>query len=90
MAFTDADIASAREAAQKGGEPEALYKLGLIYSSGQGDQLDFVQAHMWFNLAAMRGVEAAKMSRKELADHMTTTQVAAALKAAREWLDRPH
>jgi hypothetical protein len=90
MAFTDADIASAREAASRGGEPEALYKLGLIYSTGHGEALDLVQAHMWFNLAAMRGFEAAKTSRKELADHMTTGQVAAALRAAREWLDRKH
>lgn len=63
-----------------------LYRLGLVYSTGQGDDLDLIQAHMWFNLAAMHGSDAAKRCRKELAEHMTTREIAAAQRAAREWL----
>jgi hypothetical protein len=41
---------------------------------------------MWFNLAASRGSEAAKECRRELADQMTTSEIASAQKLAREWL----
>ncbi|MDX2234835.1 MAG: hypothetical protein NW200_10085 [Hyphomonadaceae bacterium] len=88
MAFTDTEIAAAREAAYQAGAPEDLYKLGLIYSTGQGAEIDLVQAHMWFNLAALRGSQCAKECRKELSDQMTTAEVAAAQRAAREWLNK--
>lgn len=87
MAFTDAEIAQAHEAA-RGGDSEDLYKLGLIYSTGEA--ADLVQAHMWFNLAATRGSEAAKACRRELADVMSKHEVAQAQRAAREWLSVKH
>ena len=35
---------------------DELFKMGLLYSTGQGGApLDYVSAHMLFNLAAMRG-----------------------------------
>ena len=40
----------------KQGRAEALYNLGLAYSTGQGVAQDIVAAHKWFNLAAMRGM----------------------------------
>jgi uncharacterized protein len=86
MAFTDAQVANFHAAAATQGAAEDLYRLGLIYSTGQGAPVDLVQAHMWFNLAALRGLPVAKESRRELADQMTEQQVAAALKAAREWM----
>jgi uncharacterized protein len=86
MAFTDSEIAAAHEAARIAANSEDLYKLGLIYSTGQGGGVDLVQAHMWFNLAAMRGSEAAKECRRELAEHMSSSEIAQAQKAAREWL----
>lgn len=89
MAFTDMEIAEARKAASEGA-CDGLYKLGLVYSTGSGDEVDLVEAHKWFNLAALRGSDAAKECRKELADQMTTSEVAAAQRAAREWLDRLH
>jgi len=88
MAFTDSEIAEAHAAVQGAGSPADLYKLGLIYSTGQGADIDLVKAHMWFNLAALRGSQCAKDCRKELADQMSSTEVAAAQKAAREWLTR--
>jgi len=88
MAFTDSEIAEVHEAVRREGDSENLYKLGLIYSTGQ--ELDLVQAHMWFNLAAVRGSEAAKESRRELADQMSKDEIAAALTRAREWLSTKH
>ena len=91
MAFTDADIAEAHQAAtHQGALPDDLYRLGLIYSTGQGAPIDLVEAHKWFNLAAVRGSDSAKACRKELADQMTSDQVREALRGAREWLDRIH
>jgi TPR repeat protein len=88
MAFTDSEIAEAHEAVRRAGDSENLYKLGLIYSTGQ--DVNLVQAHMWFNLAAVRGSEAAKECRRELADQMSKDEVAQAQRAAREWLSVKH
>lgn len=59
---------------------------GLNYSNGIGVEYDLVEAHKWFNIAAMKGNEEAKILRKELAEIMTANQIAAAQKAARNWL----
>jgi uncharacterized protein len=88
MAFTDSEIAEAHELVRTQGDSENLYKLGLIYSTGQ--DVDYVQAHMWFNLAASRGSEAAKESRRELADMMSRDLIAEAQRRAREWLSVKH
>ncbi len=90
MAFTDSEIAAAHEAVRQGGDSENLYKLGLIYSTGQGGAIDLVQAHMWFNLAASRGSDVAKECRRELADQMSKDEIAQAQRAAREWLSVKH
>jgi TPR repeat protein len=88
MAFTDSEIAEAHQAVRERDDSENLYKLGLIYSTGQ--DVDLVQAHMWFNLAATRGSEAAKECRRELADMMSKDEIAVAQKRAREWLSVKH
>jgi TPR repeat protein len=85
MAFTDAEIAETHAAVREAGQSEDLYKLGLIYSTQDG-AVDLVQAHMWFNLAAARGSDAAKECRRELSDQMSRDQVALAQKMAREWI----
>lgn len=90
MAFTDAEIAEAHQAVRNAPHCEDLYRLGLIYATGQGGETDLVQAHMWFNLAAARGSEAAKESRRELADMMSATEIAEAQRRAREWLKTGH
>ncbi len=89
MAFTDAEIAETHQAARDAGMSEDLYKLGLIYSTGEA--VDLIQAHMWFNLAAARGSDSAKECRRELAMQLTGGEIAQAQKLAREWLtDRRH
>ena len=89
MAVTAYEIAEAHEAVRSGGvNSEDLYRLGLIYSTGQGGAIDLVQAHMWFNLAAVRGSDAAKECRREMAEQMSKDAIAEAQKRAREWLSK--
>ena len=65
-----------------------LFKLGLMYSTGQGGApLDLVSAHMIFNLAAMKGSDEARIYRRELSQEMDRDDVAEAQRAARRWLD---
>lgn len=68
------------------GSAEALFELGLMYATGRNGEPDVVTAHKWFNIAAFRGCEAAKARREELAVEMSRDQIAAAQRAAREWL----
>lgn len=65
---------------------EDLYNLGIQYSTGQGVELDYVEAHKWFNLAAMKGNLEARQWRSQLAQEMSPAQVAEAQRQAREWL----
>ncbi len=58
----------------------------LRYSTGKECPVDFVTAHKWFTLAALKGNVSAREYRKELADEMSKAQVAEAQKLAREWL----
>jgi len=66
---------------------DELFRMGLAYSTGQGGApIDYVSAHMLFNLAAMRGSEEGKIYRRELSREMDQNEVAEAQRAAREWL----
>lgn len=65
---------------------DALFELGMRYCIGRGAEPDYVKAHQWFNLAAMKGSDAARQYRCELAREMTAAQVAEAQRRARDWL----
>lgn len=65
-----------------------LFELGLSHATGVGADVDYVEAHKWFNIAALRGDCEAKARRQELTAMMTQSQVSAAQRAAREWLLR--
>jgi uncharacterized protein len=67
---------------------ENLFELGLSHATGVGAEVDYVEAHKWFNIAALRGDAEAKQRRQELTSMMTQSQVSAAQRAAREWLMR--
>jgi len=92
MAFVDVqDEAPApneplEQQAKEDRSAEAMVRLGLMFSTGNGVPLDSVQAHMWFNLAAMMGHEGAKEYRRQVADEMDPAQIAEAQRQAREWL----
>ena len=65
---------------------DALFQLGLMYCTGREVEMDLIQAHKWFNLAALRGNDSAKQYRLEISREMTKKDIAAAQKSAREWL----
>ena len=67
---------------------EALYELGIACASGRSAPADLVSAHKWFNLAAMRGKSEAAGYRREIAAEMSEAEIAAAQRAARDWLAR--
>jgi TPR repeat protein len=74
-----------RDAAR--GDAQACYDLGIVYSSGaDGVDVDLIEAHKWFNIAAMSGSEHAQECRAEIAEDMTAREIIAAQKAARDWL----
>jgi TPR repeat protein len=69
------------------GDARAQYTLGFLYRTGQGVPQDYVQAHMWSNLAA--GYQNAVNNRDAVARLMTPAQIAEAQKLAREWKPKP-
>ena len=71
------------------GDINAYYDLGMVYSSGAaGIDVDLIEAHKWFNLAASRGGhEEARHCRAEVADEMTAREIAEAQTRARSWLN---
>jgi len=74
------------ELAAQTGAPDALFELGMLYATGRDVDVDLVNAHKWFNLAAARGNASALTYRQDLSLEMTTDQIAEAQKQAREWI----
>jgi uncharacterized protein len=69
------------------GSVSALFDLGVAYSTGTGDiEIDLIEAHKWFNLAALNGSEEAMVCRAEISDEMTAREIGEAQKQARAWL----
>ena len=67
---------------------EDCFDLGIAYATGESVEADLVAAHKWFNLAALAGNREAADHRQDLAIEMTGEEIAAAQRAAREWLTR--
>ena len=88
MACLDMGEPELRRLAREDRAADAMYSLGIMYSTGQGVPLDLVQAHKWFNLAAMMGNGEARQWRGQLAAEMNQTDIAEAQKEARAWLQR--
>ena len=69
------------------GDADACYDLGMVYSSGAaGIDVDLIEAHKWFNLAAIAGSESAKDCRRDIAEDMTAREIVTAQAAARAFL----
>ncbi|MGV3579364.1 sel1 repeat family protein [Brevundimonas sp.] len=67
---------------------DALFRLGMMYSSGSGGcPMDRVSAHMIFNLAAMKGSIEARVYRREMSEEMEREEIAEAQRAARRYID---
>lgn len=74
-------------AAAAAGDESAYFDLGVIYSTGShGTGADLIEAHKWFNLAAVAGSEIAKDCRRDIAEDMTAREIATAQAAARAFL----
>jgi TPR repeat protein len=84
--MADNEIAAAMPAAEPA-DAEGCFGLGMIYSSGAGVAVDLVQAHKWFNIAAMRGHSDGARLRREIAEQMSDSEIGCAQRAARDWLN---
>jgi uncharacterized protein len=80
-----ADIELAASAAEPI-DAESCFARGMIYSAGAGVAVDLIEAHKWFNIAAMRGHGDAAKLRREIAEQMTDGEIGQAQRAARGWL----
>ena len=79
-------VASCLAAAAQG-DISAYYDLGVAYSTGShGVNCDLIEAHKWFNLAAVAGHAEAQLCRADISDEMTAREIAEAQRRAREWL----
>ncbi len=73
------------------GDVDALFELGVTFSTGQGGMaVDLVEAHKWFNLAALSGCTRGQQCRAEISIEMTAREIAEAQRQARSWLGAGH
>ena len=76
-----------RLADAEAGNIDALFELGVTYSTGRGGlPVDLIEAHKWFNLAALSGCTRGQECRAEIAVEMTAREIAEAQRQARAWL----
>ena len=78
-----------REAATQG-VVNAAYRLGWMYSHGNGVPHDYVEAHKWLNIATVRAFadeqQGYAQARDDVAKEMTAGQIAEADARTRAWL----
>jgi hypothetical protein len=86
MARLDLTSHGVQDSAAPGGTSDALFQLGLLYCVGRDVDVDLVEAHKWFNLAALRGNQDAKRYRLEISRDMSKMEIARAQRLAREWI----
>lgn len=67
-------------------DAEALFELGMKYCLGRDVTQSNIEAHKWFNIAALKGSQAAKQYRCDIAREMSPTDVAEAQRQARTML----
>jgi len=69
------------------GDVDALFELGVTYSTGRGGiGVDLIEAHKWFNLAALNGCTRGQQCRAEISVEMSAREIAEAQRQARAWL----
>ena len=80
-------LVQSRLAEAAAGDSDALYELGVAYSTGtDGIEVDLIEAHKWFNLAALNGCSEAQMCRADISEEMSAREIAEAQRQARAWL----
>ena len=78
-------LASSGSPASDAANAQRFFDLGMICATGASAP-DLVSAHKWFNLAALHGNKQANALRTEIAAELSESEVAAAQRAARDWL----
>lgn len=69
------------------GNADACFDLGISFQTGTaGARIDLIEAHKWFNLAAVHGLAAGHDARAEVSEDMTAREIAEAQRQARAWL----
>jgi hypothetical protein len=58
----------------------------MLHAADASTPAERVEAHKWFNISAARGNTDAARLRREIAAEMSPSEIAAAQRAAREWL----
>ena len=77
-------LMQSRFAGAEGQTAEACFDLGVAYSCGTGGMpVDLIEAHKWFNLAALKGSEEGQAMRAEVAEEMSAREIAEAQRQAR-------
>ncbi|KQV43451.1 MULTISPECIES: sel1 repeat family protein [unclassified Rhizobium] len=79
------DIQNASDAGSEN-RADIFCEMGLMYATGRGCAVDLIAAHKWLNIAAIKGSDRAAALRADLAAAMSKTDLATALRAAREWM----
>ena len=67
---------------------KAQYQMAYSHAYGRqvtGGEPDYVQAHMWYELAASDGMKYAELRKEHFAQFMTPGQIAEAKRLALEW-----
>jgi TPR repeat protein len=78
-------IANGRTPTCESAAARKFFDLGMTCATGAGAS-DLISAHKWFNLAAMHGNQQAGMLRAEIAAELSESEIAAAQRAARDWI----
>jgi TPR repeat protein len=71
---------------QEPADAQDCFARGIDYSSGREVEINMIEAHKWFNIAASRGHKGGAEMRREVAALMSDTEIGQAQRAARDWL----
>lgn len=66
------------------GSAGAQANLGMMYIRGFGVSRNLLLAHMWLDLASVKGIGLAQQGRAEAAGEMTSSQISKAIKMAKK------
>ena len=72
------------------GNASAQYSLGVMYGNGNGVIQDNIYAHMWWNISASNGDKSASKYREIIAKEMTSADISAAQKLARDCVKKKY
>jgi TPR repeat protein len=82
----ESEMLSVELSGQEPADIEGCFARGIDYSSGREVEVDMIEAHKWFNIAASRGHKDGATMRREIAALMSDSEIGQAQRAARDWL----